>query len=601
MTPVDRIPRWTWPGAALFVLLSGCAAMPAPIDRAPPSALPTPSAPAGRSPLYGAESAFARGDLAMARAHLAALADHSVPITLMPRLQLLRARLAAAEGRDADVLRLLPAEAPDAEVMASSLALRAEALQRLGQPVAAVRAWVDRLPLLPDALARDDNRDRLWQGLLAARLGPADRLQAAGEGFVVEGWFALALAQQQADRDAAMAQWRAQFGPHPASDWMASGGLQSALSAMDAGLSFAAPAMGGHWAVLLPQSGPLSATAAAIRDGWMAAYLQAGLQVPVRFYDTGGHAEGAVRAYRTALQDGAALLIGPLHKDSVSAVVAAGPLPVPMIALNQMERGAYAANLLQFGLAPEDEARAAAEQAASAQWLRVVMLLPDGNWGDRIGDAFERALAERGGAVLDRRRYAPGTSDFSDAIKDLMRVSDSESRYRELVNVLGTRPVFEARRRGDIDMVFFAGRPVDGRQIWSQFRFHRAQDLPAFATAAVHDPQQGAAGDLIGTRFCDQPWLIEPQRTPAWVRGSALTARDSQPRLFAMGVDALALAQSLGRGPLTVLDGMTGRLSLGADGRVQRDLACALITTRGLEPLPAPSAAENTWSDSDWR
>jgi uncharacterized protein len=604
MKSADSLCRSHWCCAVLLVLVSGCAALPVPVNRAPPSALPSSPQTAPRSPLYGAESAFERGDLAMARAHLDALADHSVPVAEMPRLQLLRARLAAAEGRDQDVLRHLPASVSDPVVGASAAALRAEALQRLDQPVEAVAAWVERLQWLQDPIAIDDNRDRLWQGLMASPLTERDRVMAAGSGFVVEGWVALALAHRQADGGVAMERWQQQFGPHPASAWMTAGGLASAISAGAGGTPFQfSPVTGAaHWAVLLPFSGPLATSAAAIRDGWLAAYLEAGVSVPVRFYDTGGHAEGARQAYQAALQEGATLLIGPLHKDSVAAVLANGRPPVPMMALNQLDGSLFSApvsNVVQFALAPEDEARAAARQAIGQQLFRAVMLLPEGAWGDRIALAFEQALSEAGGAVIERRRYAPGTADFSEPIKDLMRVTDSEARYRELVNVLGSRPVFETRRRGDIDLVFFAGRPVDGRQIWSQFRFHRAQDLPAFATALIYDPQQGVTGDLIGTRFCDQPWVVDPQRAPSVVGAAAELAnlRD-QPRLFAMGVDALMLARELSQGgTLSAVEGMTGVLSVMPDGRVQRTLACARITSRGLEPLPAPAAAPWAWSD----
>ena len=580
-------------GGLLAALLTGCATGPAP--RQAPSALPYPGA-ARSDPLAGAEAAFARGDLAVTRAHLAALADHSVPVAQMQRLQLLRARLAAAEGRDADVLRLLPMAPEGVEMGAATEALRAEARSRLGDPVGAVQAWVARLAFLDDPRAVADNRMRLWQGLSAASIGIDDRQRAAAAGFVVEGWIALAEALRAADRDSALAAWRSQFGPHPAAAWMAQGGLQASPTSDDrAALQFAVHDGRPQWAVLLPLSGPLAASGTAIRDGLLSAYLGRQLRVPIRFHDTGGTPGGAALAFQDALREGATLVIGPLRKESVSALLAGGRPPVPLLALNQVEPVPGApmpANVVQFALAPEDEARAAARHARRQGLGSAVVLVPEGDWGNRVEAAFIDTLEAAGGAVVGRARYTPGTADFSLPIKQLLRVTDSERRYQELAAVLGQRPVFDVRRRGDADMVFFAGRPVDGRQIWSQFRFHHAQGLAAYSTALIHQPGGGGDSDLVGTRFCDQPWLLDDLRDPQFASATrGLSSRQAQPRLFALGADALSLAQRISDGAFDAvpLEGLTGDLTVTHDGRVERGLGCARFTRSGLERLPLSS------------
>lgn len=54
------------------------------------------------------------------------------------------------------------------------------------------------------------------------------------------------------------------------------------------------------------------------------------------------------------------MVIGPLRRESVAAIAQRGPLPVPVVALNQLPADmAWVPNLYQFALAPEDEARAA--------------------------------------------------------------------------------------------------------------------------------------------------------------------------------------------------------------------------------------------------
>ena len=86
-------------------------------------------------------------------------------------------------------------------------------------------------------------------------------------------------------------------------------------------------------AVLLPQSGRMSKAADAIRDGLLAAYYQdskTAADSPVlHFYDS--DAVSPVTLIQQARAAGADLVIGPLDRDRVEAVIKAGKnlFPVP--------------------------------------------------------------------------------------------------------------------------------------------------------------------------------------------------------------------------------------------------------------------------------
>jgi uncharacterized protein len=573
------------------LVLSACASL-APPPASGPGVASTPGAVGETTPalraLEAAEAALNRGDLAAARQGLASVPDRGLPAEAVPRYQLLDARIAAAQGQPQAVLQRLPLAGLDAGINAAAEALRAEALQALGDPVSAARAWVERRRWLDDADLLTDNDRRLWDGLqAAATLGPAEVARAALMGPEVEGWVSLA-AQARGGVPAELADWTARFPGHPARpQWET---LRAAAPSWH-GAGGQALAMG-DWALLLPLSGPLAATGAAIRDGWMAAYLAEGARGGVRFFDTAGSPEGALRAYQQAVQEGVRLVVGPLRKEEVSLLVQSAQLPVPVIALNQLDlpAGAPVLNLLQLSLSPEDEARAVAEHAVAEGLRSALLLLPEGDWGQRVEAAFRERLEALGGAVLDSARYAPRTDDYSTAIKGLLRVGESEARHRRLSGILGARPVFEPRRRSDVDFIFFAGRPTEGRQIWSQFRFHRAQDLPAYATAMVYDERATPGPDLAGSRFCDMDWLLDPQRHIDLRRSAvAFDSQQRQPRLFALGVDAYRLAAAVASGQAVnsnALPGLTGELWIGPDGVVRRRLDCARFTTTGIDLLP---------------
>lgn len=545
----------------------------------------------GERSLAEAEAAFNRGDLTTAQRRLLELPDRSLSPLLLPRYQLLDARVAAAEGQPQEVLRRLPLAGLDARINASAEALRAEALEALGDPVAAARAWVERRRWLGSPEEQLANDARLWEGLVRAAPGPTEVARAALMGADVEGWVSLA-AQARGGTPAQVADWHARFPGHPA---LAQREAQRLASPGWRGTG-GQPLAEGDWALLLPLSGPLAATGKAIRDGWIAAYLAQGGQGGVRFFDTAGNPETALRAYQQAVQEGVRLVIGPLRKEEISALVQSTQLPVPVVALNQLDAvgGMPIYNLLQLSLSPEDEARAVAEHAVSEGLRSAIVLLPEGEWGTRVDAAFRERLQALGGVVLDSARYAPRTDDYSPLIKGLLRVADSEARYRRLSGILGARPEFEPRRRSDVDFIFFAGRPTEGRQIWSQFRFHRAQDLPAYATAMIYDERSTPGPDLAGSRFCDMEWLLDPQYQGALrERVAAFQSQQQQPRLFALGVDALRLATAVARGQVLegeAVPGLTGELWIGPDGVVERRLACARFTLNGIERLP-----RHTW------
>ncbi|WP_169729279.1 penicillin-binding protein activator [Solimonas soli] len=360
--------------------------------------------------------------------------------------------------------------------------------------------------------------------------------------------------------------------------------------------AYAAPApaparSGGGLALLLPLSGAYSAAAESVRDGFVSAYFGDAAHARLRVYDIGATVDTLRAAYQQALNDGAGFIVGPLRKEDVTALAGFVP-PVPVLALNYLDAGVAAPfNFFQLGVAPEDEARAAARQALALGQRRAVALVPDADWGARVLAAFDETLRANGGAVVRSQRYAQGAIDVSKTIADLMGVSASEDRHKALTAVLGEKSEFESARRGDIDLVFLAARPQDAQLLIPQLRFNRAGDLPIYATALIYDGKPG--GDLNGLRFCDAPWLIGQSDALSAQRSAANGLSTATPRLFALGRDAYTLAAGLQRGALRVgdaIDGASGRLEWRDRSVVGRSLECAQINGDGLRALSMAGA-----------
>jgi outer membrane PBP1 activator LpoA protein len=381
-------------------------------------------------------------------------------------------------------------------------------------------------------------------------------------------------------RTALLREWRQRHPEHPANGPLV-------ISMIEASPPALPPS--GRLALLVPLSGRAQSAGVAVRDGFLAAfYAQPPAARPqVRIYDTG---TDALAAYQRALTEGAEAVVGPLTKEDVVALARSGEVRVPTLALNFLPADIPPpAKLYQYSLAPEDEAVQVARRLIAEGRRHGIALLPAGEWGQRVLQAFETTLTGGGGRLIAKRVYATDTSDFTDPILALLGVDEAKARHHKLTQVLGEPLEFNARRRSNIEFVFIAGQPQAARLIRPQLRFHFAGDLPVYATSDIYDPNPKANLDLEGVMFPDMPWMIDPEATAADVRNDLRQAWPDRlrrrGRLYALGFDAYAVLTEIrvAREPFhSPLAGMTGRLTVDTARRIHRDLEW--LQLRGGEP-----------------
>lgn len=516
--------------------------------------------------LSAAEALMAAGDPAGVDPLLQKLPPASLDNRQFQRAGLLRARARLLLGDANGALQALPASF-DTPLAAEGLALRAQAQFALGDVAGGTASRVAREPLL-SAEAREANQQALWAELSRATLPEGE---VASGNPLVSGWIELAQLARGGAPLLALEAWQANHPGHPGQNQL------PALFLPDT--PAAAPAAGGarHYALLLPLSGPLAGAAQTLRAGAEAARQQAGPDAPaLSVHDV---VPGLEAAQQAAIAAGAGLLIGPLRKEDVASL-ASSPLRLPTLALNYLDAGrSPPTGLTPFGLAPEDEARAAAEDAAGAGQLRALILSQQGDWGERVAQAFRSQLEARGGRVLAEARFAPSTVDFSASLKQLLALDASEQRAKQLANI-GIRAESAARPRGDVDVIFIGARAAQAKLIWPQLRYFRAGRIATYAPAAAAD---AGPADLGGLRVCDAPWRLETSGPLADLRGTLATVNprsaDAQ-RLFALGYDAYNLArrmQSEGLAPGSAIPGLTGELVIEADAALHRRLSCTTL------------------------
>lgn len=573
----------------LFFLL----ALPGLCASAPP---PAPLA----TLIADAENAVLAGDDRTAESMLSRIPGGSLDALQLARVQIVRAEIGLRRAQPDTALRALPARSTHVPTLAPRMELlRGRAQFMAGDPVAAVRTLVARERALHQARDIADNQDQIWNGLIAAPLSSSALASIEGEDPVTRGWLELARVLQQGPTPTAVAGWSQRHPGHPGAGKAAlvqSSGISVARTPMPAGSSvssmgvpttsatLSAPVppltLNGGYALLLPTSGALSAAGRAVREGFISAWFDLPEPRPaIRVYDPGSNATQAIAAYQSALREGAGFLIGPLTKEAVSAIASQG-VSLPWLTLNYVDGTAGSA--IQFGLAPEDEARAAASHAIARGHRNALALAPANDWGERAVAAFSAHFTEQGGRLLQSTRYPAGTQDFSKPLRELLKLSDSAQRHQLLTATLGVPSEFEPRPREDAEVLFVPLRASEARSLLPQMKFFRAQKLATYTLSAAHTGSLDAR--LDGVWVCDMPWVLDA--VGPWARAREAASQRfpevlrEQPRLFALGVDALQLVRGLSRGEVgdgRELSGASGRLGLQPDNRIQRGLECLAV------------------------
>ncbi len=549
--------------------------------------------------LNAVESLVKGGQIQSARTRLDEISIAGLDPAFAAQKRVLEARLTLAEGTPKRALVLLDeaARTPNLSptILASIYQVRGQAELELGHPIEAVRQYIQRERYITgDAVT--ENQKLLWRVLEPA---PRDQLRAelsAASDPILAGWLELALAVQDNAGNAAaiaqsLAQWRSRYPNHPAGRPL----LDS--------LTLGAPALIGHIeriALLLPLTSDYAVAAQAVRDGFLAMHATTpdAERPKVVIYDLGPNPEQAPQVYERAVREGAQVIVGPLGREASDAIVRGAGLSVPTLLLSHTdERPTSPARLFQFGLPPEQEARQAAERAYLDGCRQAALLYPSGAWGERMVNAFGGHWQRLGGVVLASQPYAESDTDYSEPIKRLLNVTQSESRTAALEKRIGQKLVVEPRPRQDIECIFLAANPRSARLIKPQLNYHRARNVPVYATSHIYSgkPDRAQDADLDGIRFGDMPWMLAQNGRVAELRQSLQHdwpyAGTDLDRLYALGVDSYAILSQLNRisaESSARFPGVTSALSLDRDGRLHRQLAWARFRNgepRLLEPV----------------
>lgn len=554
--------------------------------------------------LTAAEILFDRALIEAGLVRLASVPQPTSTLPLQNRRDILEARgmLYERDARSALATLPLPETVQSPLQRARVFETRAQSYRLLQDPDNELIARIELESQLSDESVIARSHAQIWQLLSTQPLSMLRTMTTNVRGDVYQGWIELALANAESgmnpgERRDELEQWRGRFESHPANDAFVE--TLYATNGNFEGFTNEGKVIE-QIAVLLPMTPRSTATvSAAIQDGIVAAYEAARdrQSVPIlRFYDVGENPAYVRRALENAIADGADAIIGPLRKQAVAAVTTLRQVPVPVVTLNTVETlsgTGGSENVVQFGLAPEDEARAAASRAAALSLKNAIILQADDSRGDREAKAFQDAMYAYGGDVVHIEILPKDEYDYSEQIRQALEITRSDSRFRTLSSTIGEKLFFEPSIRDDIDLVFLAVTSEQARSVRPQLDFFHASAVPRFGTSRVasleDDPKINK--DLNTIYYTEAPWVIRPslQNDPlrTEILNSFPNANGVYAKLYALGIDAFQVVNNLDAlANGEVLEGYTGSLELTLQGRVQRHPDWAQYRRGKSVPVP---------------
>ena len=312
--------------------------------------------------------------------------------------------------------------------------------------------------------------------------------------------------------------------------------------------------------------------------------------------DTGGTPNGAQAAARSALQEGAKLIIGPLFSGSARLVAAeATPYGVNVISFSN-DRTVAGGGLYVMGLSPADQVTRVVAYSASRGLRRFAIIAPKGAYGDIVMRSLQQTAFNLGLQITRAVVFDPAVSDATNEVRSIAPPQGSTE---------GT--VLEA----DYDAIML---PMGGKTLLSVSPLLPYYDIDPGAvrflgTALWDNPALGTEPALQGGWFAAPP----PDLWQSFKERYASIYGKQPPRIATLGYDAAALASVLAKraaetDALRVFDvegltqasgfsGIDGIFRFLPTGEAQRGLA-VLEMRRGSFRLlsPAPQSFEDLTS-----
>jgi outer membrane PBP1 activator LpoA protein len=307
-------------------------------------------------------------------------------------------------------------------------------------------------------------------------------------------------------------------------------------------------------ALLLPlRSGPLGAAADAVRGGFLNAYERDKNGLAVTVIEAADTPGDMLAAYLSASKK-YDILVGPLSRTGLTAIIQNGKVEKPTIALTQPDFSTgkeirLPAQLLPIGLSIEAEARQVASWVGADYAPGTVFVLStNAAWQKRVANAFAQQIQGSG------------------LHADLLTLNLEDGSF-----TAGALTQLQQRIQSESPRLLFAALNADQTK---QVRSAIGQETPIFGISQLNplilndNNPEHQIPELNGVRLLDIPWQVQADHPAVMVYPHQPLAADQRPnadleRLYALGIDAFRIAHEIaGRNTVFQIDGVTGQLKV---------------------------------------
>ena len=304
--------------------------------------------------------------------------------------------------------------------------------------------------------------------------------------------------------------------------------------------------------------------------------------------DTGGNAEGAAKAARAVIGDGARLILGPLLAAEVEAVKPlARDAHLNVIAFSTVTDLA-GGNTFLMGFLPRQEVVREVGQARDRGLTRFAALAPNSPYGHLMADALRDVASTSGAAMTRVEFYDPRAGDTAPAVRRLIPGGAAS-----------TAADVAATRSPSFDALLLPEGGAALKQIARQIREAESDAKPVqlLGSGLWDVPDIGSEPALVGGWFA----AAAPEPRRVFEQHFRAVYGHDPPRLASLGYDAAALAGALAHGtgsePFSqqaILNpsgftGVNGLFRFAPSGLVQRGLAVLEVQPQGdvvISPAP---------------
>ncbi len=530
--------------------------------------------------LLAIRSSLIRGELSRARSLLAASEQTG---TLSPQqkqqLALLQTQLALfeqlPEKASQQLDELQSADLPAAE-QREFYRLQAQLKQQQGDQLGAARALIQQDQLTSVPAAKKDLQERIWRLLNQFTPFTLRAAETAPAPDVTTGWFELAATLNQYGAQPVvliqkLQEWKQTFPGHPA--------LENMPANLDQLLSIEA-FVPKKIAVLLPLTGPLAPQGEIMQNGILMAYKNTHHAGELHFYDS--NTQDLQALYQQLTTDGMQFVLGPLDKNRVELFTEINQT-IPELALNQPEQLKESEQLFYFGLSPEGEAVQGANKIWQDGHRHPIIIAAKDQLGQRMSKAFEQRWQELSHQEVEIASF-DNQQQIQQTVQQILGVSDSKQRIRDIKRLTGLKLKDEARSRRDTDAIYLISSPANTLLVKPFIDVSvspYAKPIPVYASSMSRLSQQAlkSVEEMNKMQLSEMPWLLSQDPSlMARVRHLWPTLTSNQLRLFALGYDSLSLVERLAQLrqlPQYSVQGLTGDLTVDSQGVVQRQLMWA--------------------------